>query len=283
MNGTTILLVGLPATGKSTFLAALWYAAEYGATRWKIDRLGEEDEHLQMISNRWLQCSTMERSFAAGQPLVSMHFKEDESQRKMTVLFPDVAGEMFEDQWVKAHCPKTYIEMARQANQILLFIHPEKLRKGERIEDYLTDHSGDIEGTSDARKRQRERDPTQVILVHLLQILSKPPIGHESLKVAVLVSAWDLIERTQTQGGLAEDNPNRWFQKHLPLLHQFLANNLSWIQYKVFGVSAQGGDYGREDEVERLRNMRPIKRIGIRDGSETTNDITTPMTWLVDG
>ena len=280
MSETKQLLVGLPGTGKSTFLAALWYTAECGSTHWKIEQLGDEEEHLEMISQRWLECNMMQRSAQAGEALVSMRFREEGSERTLTAFFPDLAGETFEDQWVHRRCSKMYLETARASNQILMFLHPERLRHGDRIEDYLQEEPDDGEEERTAVERRPERDPTQVILVDLLQILSQPPILHESLRIAVVVSAWDLIEKVQTKGGVSKENPNTWFEEHLPLLHQFLKNNHDWIQFKVFGVSAQGGDYADQQEVSNLRSIAPEDRVRVVEEAKTTNDLTAPMSWL---
>ena len=175
MNDAKQLLVGLPGTGKSTFLAALWYTAESGSTHWEIDLLGDEEEHLQFISQRWLECNTMERSAKAGEALVSMRFRERGTDRRLTAFFPDLAGETFEDQWVNRQCSKTYFEAAKASNQILLFLHPLKVRQAHRIEDYISEEDGDGVQESSTIERCPDRDPTQVILVDLLQILSQPP------------------------------------------------------------------------------------------------------------
>ncbi len=280
MSEAKQLLVGLPGTGKSTFLAALWYTAEWGSTHWKIDQLGAEEEHLQMISKRWLECNTMERSAQAGEALVAMRFREEESEKRLTAFFPDLAGETFENQWVNRQCSKSYLEAARASNQILMFLHSQKLRHGERIEDYLQEECDYGQEQRTAVERRPERDPTQVILVDLLQILSQPPILHESLKVAVVVSAWDLIENVQAQVGVPKENPDTWFKEHLPLLHQFLKNNHEWIQFKVFGVSAQGGDYTDQLQVSDLRSIEPNERVRVVEGAKTTKDLTAPMSWL---
>ena len=278
------ILLGLPGTGKSTFLAALWYTAESRSTQWELDHLGENDEHLRMLSKTWLRCDAMERSSQAGEATVEMRFRNRRSNTTVTTYFPDLAGETFEDQWVNRSCPRSYLEVAQRSNQILLFIHPNKLRKGDRIEDFLqhvdevSDGNAPTEGRSEARRP--ERDPTQVILVDLLQMLSMPPIGHESLRIAVIVSAWDSVESAQQQSGLQILDPDRWFTQEAPLLDQFLRSNRDWVAYRVFGVSAQGGDYGDQETVNNLRNIDPSDRVQVIKGSEKNSDLTAPMSWL---
>lgn len=287
MSHANQLLLGLPGTGKSTFLAALWYTAEGGSTQWELDQLGKNDEHLRMLSTTWLRCDAMGRSSQSGEATVEMRFRDSRSNTTVIASFPDLAGETFEDQWVDRSCPKSYVEAAKRSNQILLFIHPNKLRKGERIEDFLQEaedppngETGEAPIDEKPETRRPERDPTQVILVDLLQILSMPPIGHSFLRIAVIVSAWDLVESAQQQSGLKILDPDSWFTEEAPMLDQFLRSNRDWITYRVFGVSAQGGDYGDQEAVKNLRNIDPRNRVQVIRGSEKTSDLTAPMSWL---
>lgn len=285
MSQANQLLLGLPGTGKSTFLAALWYTAEIRSTRWELDHLSDNDEHLRMLSKTWLRCDAMERSSQAGEATVEMRFRNRRSNTTVTAYFPDLAGETFEDQWVNRSCPKSYVEVAGRSKQILLFIHPNKLRKGDRIEDFLqhVDEVSNGENTEGKlEKRRPERDPTQVILVDLLQMLSMPPIGHSSLRIAVIVSAWDLVESVQEQSGFQVLDPDGWLTQEAPLLDQFLRSNRDWIAYRVFGVSAQGGDYGDREMVNNLRNTDPGNRVKVIEGSEKNSDLTAPMSWLAE-
>jgi len=280
------LLIGLPGTGKSTFLAALWFEAERGETQWAISDLGPDLEHLNALTDRWLRCDAIERSALGREAIVSMQFADRESRQIVRVFFPDLAGETFEDQWVSRHCSKEYFEIARETDRVLLFIHPQKLRQGERIEDFLEVAGEEREGKAEALEvpRQPERDPTQVILVDLLQILTWPPISHDSLKVAVLLSAWDLVEREQQAGGVPRVGPDRWFSNQLPLLDQFLKSNADCVQFRVFGVSAQGGDYEDANEREKLLQMaNPVERIGMVASGSRGHDLTAPLTWLAQG
>ncbi len=58
------LLVGLPDTGKSTFLAALYHQVEGGDIKGSLvlERLGSDIEYLNRIREDWLKCEKISRA-----------------------------------------------------------------------------------------------------------------------------------------------------------------------------------------------------------------------------
>ncbi len=115
--------------------------------------------------------------------------------------------------------------------------------------------------------------PTQVNLVDLLQFLQYLPFRRGIRRVAVIVSAWDVIELTTLE-------PSKWLERELPLLHQFLISNHESFEFQVYGVSAQGGDLKSSCKGE-LVIKTPSTRI-ICAGSETDpHDLTSPIAWLM--
>ena len=113
--------------------------------------------------------------------------------------------------------------------------------------------------------------PDQVKLVETLQFLLERKQG--KLRVAVVVSAWDLVDNM----GIP---PNDYIAGQLPLLQQFLVANDDLLDHAVFGVSALGGDITDKAERRRILNLDALKRIMVHQGQETNNDITRPGTTL---
>jgi hypothetical protein len=115
--------------------------------------------------------------------------------------------------------------------------------------------------------------PTAVIIVDLFQILMK--YSDKSLNIAIVISAWDKI--LNLRNGIT---PSRWLKQTLPLLHQFLKSNRNQINFKLFGISAQGGDYETDsDTLQQFSN--PSDRIKVQDEDIVDNDITVPIKWLL--
>src|SRR5262249_8613954 len=114
--------------------------------------------------------------------------------------------------------------------------------------------------------------PTQVKLVELLQFLIER--AQRKLRVAVVVSAWDLVDKFGA--------PHEFVSRELPLFQQFLDANDDLIEHSVFGVSAQGGDITVESEKQTLLELDDaLKRIKVRQGQDTGQDITKPIAWLL--
>src|SRR5262249_33672713 len=155
-----------------------------------------------------------------------------------------------ERQWTRA-----YYDLVGNATGALLFVHPEYVVAGTRIDsaDQLVgqlDEDGVSQGTAPLSEPWTPGlAPTQVQLVDLLQFIQQHPSPAHPFRVAVVVSAWDLV-RAQGQ------EPDAWLEKHLPLLWQYLKAN-DGIVTTTFGISAQGGSLvdGQGNTDSQLRDQ----------------------------
>jgi hypothetical protein len=134
---------------------------------------------------------------------------------------------------------------------------------------------GDPSASEPAEIREWTPDliPEQVRLVDLLQFLEHPPFRRALRRVAVMVSAWDLLPEPAP-------TPQQWLRRELPLLHQFLESNSSSFMVRVFGVSAQGGQF-KGEERDRLLAEIPGERILCVGDGVKPHDLTAPIAWLM--
>jgi Double-GTPase 1 len=72
----------------------------------------------------------------------------------------------------------------------------------------------------------------QVRIVQLLSDLLRPPFTQLRRRLAVIISAWDLVPEGFT--------PDRWLSTQMPLVDQFLKANGDLFRTNLYGVSAQG-------------------------------------------
>ena len=178
------LVLGLPGTGKTTFLAALWYLVVWGevTSGLRLDRLHGNREHLNRISSDWLSCRAVERTPVGSDTIVSMQLVATDTGDRAEVFFPDMSGELFSLQWKERRCARAHHRMAREASGVLLFVHPNTVVEPVRI-DEVTPIIEEIGATSDAvddgapRSWDADRVPTQVKLVDLVHALVREPFS----------------------------------------------------------------------------------------------------------
>jgi hypothetical protein len=275
------LLVGLPGTGKTTFLAALYHVSEEAdvAGAMRIELLSGDRTYLNDIRDRWLRCEEAQHTAAGKEEEVSLLFSDDRGGT-FEVAVPDMSGESFIAFWEGRAWPESFDTRVQECAGVLLFLHPNELREGPTIDSVNLilktmggDSGGAVDGVQDADPLPEwdpATTPDQVKVVDVLQCISHrrgscPPI-------AVVISAWD----TQP----ADTKPDLWLSQRAPLLSQYLESHTEHAPFRVFGVSAQGGDI--KDDYDRLIAETPSERIKVVGASVSDDhDVTAPLRWLL--
>jgi hypothetical protein len=132
---------------------------------------------------------------------------------------------------------------------------------------------------ADASDWDPAKAPSQVQLVDLLQCLRRPPFEKPPLRIALIVSAWDLAPAEATDASV-------WLEDRYPLLSQYLRNSEGVLDVRIYGVSAQGGQLSKKEDGpgpdrERLLAISPpSKRIQIVGPDVAEHDLTRPLSWL---
>jgi hypothetical protein len=224
-------------------------------------------------------------SFTADH-LPLMHLEDVENGRRSDLVFPDLSGEHFERQWTKRHCLDTYIELVRSAGGALVFIHPDEVKEPLRLDardaleealanNVANDTIGVIpdDGAESTIPFNPILAPTATQLVDILQTLETLSRANGPVPLAIIVSAWDRVEALDL-------SPSDWFAQRLPLLSQYVQANAERFPFRVYGVSAQGGDLN--SDRERLESvLNPNRRIRVVQEGAPSHDITEPIRWLL--
>ena len=286
MMHPSVSIVGLPGSGKTTFLAALWHLL----TEADIDtRLRLKDLHagssayLTSIANRWRQAQIQERTQQTGNQNIQINLTSAEKDADIQVNFPDVAGETYRDMWENRTCSPEIVKMLR-SDSVLLFINADTIQRPRWVVDEVNLMSNMGLKPEDGQDVpwEPQMSPTQVQIVDLLQLLTEDPFDVGPRKLTVLLSAWDCVEAEAL-------TPAEYLDQHLPLLRQFISSKQAQWATVVCGVSAQGGVYDDPDkpetvsaDAERLREMdEPSQRIKLIFESDETEDLTLPFVGLV--
>jgi hypothetical protein len=278
-----LLFIGLPGSGKTTFLAALWHVLtdRSSATSLKLTKLSGDRTYLNQITKEWRECSQVPRTNLQTEEIVVLHLDGD-GFGAFELSIPDLAGEAFKQQLTDRRMSRHHEVFVQEATGVILFMHPDvqkgtQITAARRLEAAL---GGNFEGDASTASAgvnttwSPEMLPTQVKLVELLQFLLER--SKRKLRVAVVVSAWDLVDELGP--------PHEFVARELPLLQQYLDANDDLLEHSVFGVSAQGGDITVEAEKQTLLNLDDaLKRIKVRQEQQTGRDITMPIAWLLGG
>jgi hypothetical protein len=270
-------IIGLPESGKTTFLAALWHLIEAGevTTQLTLDHLEGDREYLNTIAECWRQCEKVPRTSGAGEVDVSILVHEPKTGRRAKLGFPDLAGEAFRQQVASRQCKKNYIDGFDDNGGVMLFLTADRPQDGITLLDMGAVLDEDEQLSSEQQEWDPKLLPQQVQLVELLQFLQRHPFRRIQRRLAVIVSAWDVIDDPSLL-------PEAWLGRELPLLHQFLQSNSASFEFRVYGISAQGGnlDEGKDSLLEKTPSER-IKCVG--DEVVYPHDITAPIHWLMAG
>jgi Double-GTPase 1 len=285
---TAVSIVGLPASGKTTFLAALWHLVQRGEieTRLRFGSLSNQDyAYLNSIVKLWRNATEQGRTQLAGTKSVSMNLL-DANGRAVRVTFPDVPGEEYRRMWEDRRVDEDLSRILSSGN-IMLLINGNKIRApawiteraamAEAIDDPLPD--------VDPEEWHPRYAPTQVQLVDLMQHFMRPPLSAGPRRLAVMVGAWDKVE-----GELLL--PAAFLAAKLPMFDQYLRSGRDRWVYRIYGVSAQGGEFDENDEnnpspkhradAERLRDINVAStRIRLIFGDSESHDLTEPLEWLM--
>lgn len=196
-----LLFLGLPGSGKTTFLAALWHVLEdrTGSTSLRLTRLSGDRTYLNQITKEWRECSQVPRTNLQTEQVVVLHLDGD-GFGTFDLSIPDLAGEAFKQQLTDRRMSRRHDAFVQGATGVMLFLHPDvqkgtQLTEARRLQAELSGGQQDDTsalGTSADNPWSPELLPTQAKLVELLQFLLERM--EQELRVALVVSAWDLVE-----------------------------------------------------------------------------------------
>lgn len=287
MEERRVAILGLPGSGKTTFLAALWHGVSPASPTLNLtlDRLepGVNVKYLNDISHCWRNAKVQERTALVGMQKVAMRLKNSDGE-VIRLTFPDIHGEAFSDMWETRHCELAVAE-SLDSELLLFFVHADRITKSRRIVEREAHINEEDQSDGIARPVvpwQAKDSPTQVQVVDILQTLFQPPLFIGPRKLAIILSAWDKVE----QEGLT---PAEFLAQRLPLIYQYLSVNKEDWNYKVYGMSAQGCDYESAkptaQESKAAADARdifePIDRVKVTSSDGVTRDLTNPIVWLM--
>jgi len=313
MMRADFVIVGLPASGKTTFLAALWHLVEAGEEECRL-KLGSYEgdlTYLNKIAEAWRSFQPVPRTSQVGDANVTLELVDQNTNARATAFFPDLAGETFDAQVEARRCRPELIDSIAEDDGVLLFVSADVKGDGLSIIELNAMMPPDIsalgkEGlpvaaateaaeTNDAQERavapagqvtepsdpvakrvewEPKMLPSQVRVVQILSDMLRAPFEPRRRRLAVIISAWDLTKGMNL-------TPNDWLASQMPLVDQFLKTNTPSFDYAIYGVSAQGVSLSDEVAVGNAAKLTPSRRIHIEGPDGEGHDLTSPLVWLM--
>ncbi|WP_219097713.1 hypothetical protein [Pseudomonas sp. UMAB-40] len=276
------LIVGMPNSGKSTFIAALrhLFVANEVHTELELTGLADNEAHLNRLEDDWLACKRVSRTKPNTEGWVQFNVRDRQSGVESMLSIPDLRGEAFEQPACSGQCNRELYDALVKTDGILLFTNADREDDMLLISDLMDilgppepADSSDDSPKADAFKP--ENMPEEVKVVEFLQVANRRPLNPRTRKVAVMISAWDVVSTT---GRTPED----WFLEHRPMLAQFLNSNTVLWDTRIYGISAQGGKLPQmKASLEKV--ARPSERIMVVGHGAQQHDLSAPLSWLMSG
>lgn len=313
-SSVKFMMMGLPHSGKSTFVAALWQVVQSPDVpeAMTLGPLNGDYTYINKLHKLWTEGEELPRTDVGQEGIISIPLRNRSPQSKSTeveVILPDLSGESFNQQWEMRTMLAEYHKHLIESTGLLIFIHSQKFNPGELLSlntvelenillsDEKEDTSSEVkdeeastlasdpsedsqqveEATAPVIKSvpfQAENVPTQTKVVDLLQQALWLTARNQIRKVVLIISAWDLVRNRI-------GSPTEWLDTAMPLLAQYIKSNNESFSYRVFGISAQGAEYSKESRVALLGQRNASKRITVTDGKTEHNNITAPLQWLM--
>lgn len=269
MSTHVISLLGLPRTGKSTFIGALWLVVQDPT----VNEIREHDvrgdrSYIESLAQQVANCEEIQRTEVDSDQAFAMQL-DLAGLGVIDVEIPDLAGEatrvLVEDRTWR----RVFADALSRSNALLLFVHPDHVAapipanwgrwKGEGS------HSS--EGTP---AFSPEKACTSAKLIELLENVLAARADEWPLRVGVVISAWDRVDNL---------SPRDWLAERLPGVHGVLKSNPDVVQFSVFGVSAQGGRL--PEQRDQLINQDVSHRVFAARDDGTACPLFAPLAWAV--
>ncbi|AZU56446.1 hypothetical protein [Ralstonia pseudosolanacearum] len=296
MSQHRYMVFGYEGSGKSTFAAALWHLLDSRELKTALQKGKHSGDfrYLEEIAQSWSAGWEVERTKSDQLEDVAINLRHSQSNTELTLEFMDLPGERFQTAFASRLFSSELIELANESSGMLLFVSADRKVDGVTILDAFGADCAEDEPPADAQPTTTsatvdtsaaedppwvpKETPLQVQIVDLLEAMQRPPFLAKPMRVAVIISAWDLTN---------EESADGWLATRMPLLDQYLRNRQGMIAaVRIYGVSAQGGMLSKKekgpgpDRDRLLKVQPPSRRIRIVGPDVVEHDLTCPLLWL---
>jgi hypothetical protein len=278
MSKRTVVLVGGPDSGKTNYMARLWASLAEGngavsalTTPKNIKYVEDAITHLHGGSF----APRTDQNLEASRGSLTLSLASDADDGAMELVIPDVSGEIWKAAVESGEIPSEWMSILESAEGALLFV---RVLSDQNVSPLDWINSAEL---MEVLGDDFEGYPTQVVLCEMVRFLEEKlsqPANGQAPRLAVVVTAWDLIDQQQASAG-----PRAYLAKEYPLFIGML-DHLEGVDVAIFGVSIVGGDLKADDAFRENFLETEFESTGYvvaehQDALHTASDLALPIAW----
>lgn len=265
----TILIAGLPNSGKSTFIAALWSCLEekFINMKFSLASLPQNSEYLNKLSSAWNELKRIDRT-NIDTPVINIPMKLNETNENVELNIPDYRGESFKS-LITNRISDEFKNTLIKSTHLLYFIH--ECNPGRFDDDFKDEdkHESEAEANNinvdNMIMSKASADAMNMLVLRWLRDNS------QFKKILICISAWDKKLNHRT----AEE----YISSTSPGMYNFIKHSFPEVEF--IGVSAQGCDYDHSNKQEYEQKTFEGKRAYVLEKEKNIYDISLPVYKLI--
>lgn len=268
------MIAGLPSSGKSTYIGALWYNLCNSNNNMLMcaGELPANIELLEKLGDLWQKVQKIERS-SSEQNIVDnvlINLKVKNTEQEVSLSVPDFWGEKFYN-IIDQNNTDEIVAWCKDADSLFYMVYDVTTGlfydDGDKIEQTLV-------GNKDVPSIDAKMMSPAAINIMVLKYL----FSHSKFRRLVLaLTRWDNV----TDNGKNPVNPEEWLKRTSPALYNFVRHN--YPDVLIIGLSAQGCDYEKDnwDRDDFLDKTEKGVRAFVNDTNGISYDLSMPLNYLI--
>lgn len=276
------MIAGLPGSGKSTYIGALWYCLMHPdnieGIKLVADKMNLADDLtvLNRLSDAYKNMQLIDRNYSDQNETVQINLKVADSDTRLQVEVPDFLGENFRD-LVELKESELVSKWLNDTDTLVYFMN--EVTPPEFEDDHGPEDDESPMPAKDVPPFSIKTISAVAMNIMVLKcLLSKKTFK----KVVVVLSWWD----KNTDNGVVPNNPQKYLKEYSPALFNFIQYHIP--NFEIIGLSAQGQEYPKEDQGDYEATKKEIKaktREGKRSFVEIEDkilhDLSLPLYLLI--
>lgn len=243
-SGVRLCLLGLPQTGKTTYIAALWaYVTAAGPPdKYRVVKAPADATYLNAIAEAWANGLDMPRNAPGADSRIEFEIGA-EGRTNLAFRLPDLPGEVFRRSISLSRLPREVYDWLLESDVLLFCVNADTSNQYVPADGHILPGPNPTPGPDgkfpDLNVEEADTDSLNSDLLQRIRYIFRdrtmPPI-------VLMVTAWDTVDGL----GLT---PPAWLATNQPQLAQLLDEAGRTGSIEVMGVSAAGGDPSQDEKV----------------------------------